>query len=89
MDNIINALWLLFFKWGNPSLFFVYFRPFKQSLQFLQQINVKNAHPVSGAVIWAHNLLIISLLPWPLDQGYRPALWLLFATQGAALLANF
>ena len=28
-------------KWANPGLFFVYFRLFKQTLQFLQQINVK------------------------------------------------
>ena len=36
-----------FFKWANPGLFFVYFCLFKQTLQFLQQINVKNVHPVS------------------------------------------
>ena len=28
-----------FFKWANPSLFFIYFRPFN-TLQFFQQINV-------------------------------------------------
>ena len=32
-------------------LFFVYFRPFKQTLQILQQLNVKKVHPVSGAGI--------------------------------------
>ena len=26
---------------GNPVRFFVYFHPFKQTLQFLQQINLK------------------------------------------------
>ena len=31
-----------FKKWANPGLFFVYFCLFKQALQFLQQINVKN-----------------------------------------------
>ena len=37
---------------------------FKQTLlQFLQQINVKNVRPVSGAGIWTQNLLITSLLP--------------------------
>ena len=30
---------------------------------------MKNIHPVSGAGIRTHNLLIMSLLPWPLDQG--------------------
>ena len=28
-------------KWANPDLFFIYFRLFKHTLQFLQQINVK------------------------------------------------
>ena len=28
-------------KWANPDLFFIYFRPFKHTLQFLLQINVK------------------------------------------------
>ena len=28
-------------KWANPSLIFVYFCLFKQTLKFLQQINVK------------------------------------------------
>ena len=32
---------LFFKKWANPGLFFVYFHLFKQTLQFLQQINVK------------------------------------------------
>ena len=31
----------VFFKWTNPGLFFVYFCPLKQTIQFLQQINVK------------------------------------------------
>ena len=31
----------MFFKWANPGLFFIYFRLFKHTLQFLQQINVK------------------------------------------------
>ena len=29
------------FLWANPGLFFIYFRLFKHTLQFLQQINVK------------------------------------------------
>ena len=31
-----------FFKWANPGLFFISFRIFTHTLQFLQQINVKN-----------------------------------------------
>ena len=53
-----------------PGLFFVYFRLFKQTLlQFLQQINVKNVQPVSGARIQNHSLLVT---PLTLDQGSRP-----------------
>ena len=29
-------------KWDNPGLFFVYFQSFLTTIQFLQQINVKN-----------------------------------------------
>ena len=56
---------LTFFKkWANPGLFFVFLGLFEQTLlQFLQQINVKNIHPVSGAGIRTHNPLITSLLP--------------------------
>ena len=46
-----------------------YFRLFKQTLQFLQQINVKNVHPVHDAGIRTHNLWSTSLLPLPQDQG--------------------
>ena len=31
-----------FLNWANPGLFFVYFGLFKQTTQFLQQMNVKN-----------------------------------------------
>ena len=41
-------------KWANLGLFFIYFCPSKHTLHFLQQINVKNAHPVSGARIQTH-----------------------------------
>ena len=41
---------------GHPGLIFVYFRLFKQTLQFLQQIIEKNVHPVFGAGIWTHDL---------------------------------
>ena len=46
---------VLFKKWAIPGLFFVFFRIFKQTLQFLQQIHVKNVHPVNGAGIRTHN----------------------------------
>ena len=36
---------------------------FKQTLQFLQQYNVKNVQPVSGARIQTRSLLDVSLLP--------------------------
>ena len=40
-------------KWANPGLFFVYFRsPEQISLQFLQQIYVKNCH----SSIWCQDL---------------------------------
>ena len=36
---------------------------FKQILQFLQQINVKNVHQVYGAEIQTHNHGLSSLIP--------------------------
>ena len=35
---------IVFKKWANPGLFLIYFNLFKHTLQFLQQINVKNVH---------------------------------------------
>ena len=47
----------------DQSSFSIIFRLFKKTLlQFLQQINVKNVHPVYGAGIWTHNLLNLSRL---------------------------
>ena len=40
----------------------------KQTIQFLQQINVKNVHPVCGAGIRTHDILNTSRLPQPLDN---------------------
>ena len=53
-----------FFKWAIPGLFLIYFRPFKQTLQFLQQIHVEKyyVHPVYGAGIRTHNIRNTSLL---------------------------
>ena len=46
-----------------PLLSFI-FGLFKQtSLQFLQQIYVKNFHPVNSTGIWTHNLHNMSFLP--------------------------
>ena len=55
---------LYFFKkMGHPRPPFRLFQVFfKQTIQILQQIDVKNVHPVSGAGVQTHNLLIMSLL---------------------------
>ena len=39
-----------------PASFSYIFSVFKQTLQFLQQINVKNVHPLYSAGIQTHNL---------------------------------
>ena len=46
-----------------PGLFFFNFRHFKQTLQFLQQIKVKNIHLVYGTGIRTRDLQNMSLLP--------------------------
>ena len=67
----------IFLKMGQtPASFSFIFDLFKQTIQFLQQINVKNVHPVYGAGIQTHNLLNTSRLPLPLDQGWE--VWLRF-----------
>ena len=55
-------------KMGQPRPLFIYFRLFKHTLHFLQQINVEHVHPVYGAGIQTHNLWNMSLLPLPQDQ---------------------
>ena len=52
-------------KMGHPQPFFVYFRRFKQTLQFLHIIYVKKCydHPVYSTGIQTHNLRNTSLLP--------------------------
>ena len=47
-------------KMGHPGLFF---RLFKQTIQFLQQIYVKNVNPAYSAGICSHDLQNMSLLP--------------------------
>ena len=70
----------VFLKKIGPSLasIFVYFYLFKRKLQFLQQINVKNVHPVCSAGIWTHNLWntilpTITTRPELLPQRYKPS----------------
>ena len=46
-----------------PGLFFAYFHILKKTLQFFQQIGVKNVHPVYGDGIRTHDLQDMSLLP--------------------------
>ena len=61
----------MFFEWANSASFLFIFGLFKQTVQILQQINVKKCHdhPVYSAGIWTHDLLNMSYLPQPLDQG--------------------
>ena len=69
------AIKILFKNGPTPASFSFIFGLFKQiSLQFLQQINVKNVHPVYGARIQTHDLRNVSLFPKPLDQGSRQKL---------------
>ena len=67
--NSINNRFLAFLK--SRPLFRLFSVFFNQTSQFLQQINVKNVHPVYVTGIWTHNLLIMSLFPYPLDQGFQ------------------
>ena len=56
-------MFLSFLKWANPGLFFIYFWSFQTNNTFLQQINVKNVHPVYGAGIQTHYLSDMSRHP--------------------------
>ena len=55
----------IFIKMGHPRpLLSFIFGLFKQTLQFLPQyLDMKNAHTVSCAGIWTHNLLDVSVIP--------------------------
>ena len=46
-----------------PASFLFISSLFKQTIQFLQQINVKKVHPIYGAGIQTHNLFNMSHLP--------------------------
>ena len=61
-DDLERVAKLFFKKWTNPGLFLLTFGLFKQTKQFLQQINVKNVHPVYGTGIQIHDLRNMSLL---------------------------
>ena len=62
----------IFLIWANPGIFLVYFRLFKQTIHFLQQINVEK-HPSSRYMATGFKPTTFgSLLPLPLDQGSRP-----------------
>ena len=65
---------LMFFNGPTPASFWFIFGLFKQALQFLQKINVKNVHPVFSARNQTHDLWNMSLFPKPLDQGSHPTL---------------
>ena len=57
---------LLFLNGSTPASFSFIFGLFKQTILFLQQINVKkcqNVHPVYGAGIRTHGLLNLSRHP--------------------------
>ena len=59
------------FKNGPTSASFSFiFGLSKQTIQYLQQINVKNVLSVYGIGIRTHNLSNMSRHPQPLDQGY-------------------
>ena len=65
---------VFFFKKNGPtpaSLLFI-FSLLKQTLQFLQQLYVKNVHPVYFAGIRTHDLWNVSLFPVPITT--RPGL---------------
>ena len=61
-----------FKKWAIYGLFLFICIFSNKHYIFLQQINVKNIHPVYGAGIRTNDLWSMSLLPLPLDQGSRP-----------------
>ena len=68
---------------GPRGLFFVIiFGLFNQIIhQILHQINVINLHLVHSAGIQTHDLLIMSLLPQPLDQGSRHMYYVTFSNK--------
>ena len=66
--NLASMYLWVFLNMGQPRSIFRFFCLFKQTIQFLQQINVKNVNPVNGAWIRTYDLQNISLLPQPLEN---------------------
>ena len=62
-EELLGTYLPSFFKCAILGLFFVYFCLFKQTLEFLQKIYVKNVHSLNGAGIWTHDLQNMSFLP--------------------------
>ena len=63
---VFSLFFFFYLLWKNgptPASFSFIFGLFKQTLQFLQQIYVKNVHPVYSAGIWTHDLWNVGLLP--------------------------
>ena len=54
---------VFFKKWPTPASFSFIFGLFKQTIQFLPQMYVKNVHPVYSAGIQTHDLQNITLFP--------------------------
>ena len=69
-----TSCYLLVKKWATRCLFLFIFSYFKQIIRFLQQIDVKNIHPASGAGIQTLNHLNLSPIT------IRPGLPLLLFT---------
>ena len=62
-----NQFWFshsyVFLNWPTPASFSFILGLFKQTLQFLQQMYVKNVHPVYGAGIRTHDIQNVCLFP--------------------------
>ena len=70
LSTFLSLRSFFFFLNGpTPASFSFIFGLFKQTLQFLQQIIVKNVHPLYGAGNRTHDLWNVSLFTLPLDQG--------------------
>ena len=78
-DAVFTSLLFLFLYGPTTASFSFIFSLFKQTIQFLIQINVKkcHVHPVYGARIRTHDHQNMSFLPQPLDQGSHPSLFFL------------
>ena len=62
-DSLSNLKWFPLHKNGPTPASFCLFSVFSiKHYTILQQINLKNVHPVSGAGIQTHNLLYMRLL---------------------------